>query len=302
MNSYVLGLDGGGTKTELAAAQNGKELFRIRGGAINLNGLPRNQVEENLATLLKQAQQKMGQGAHCAAVCVGAAGISNPSVIPAITEITKKAIPEALVSVVGDQDTALAGAHSGGEGILIIAGTGSICIGKNAAGKTHRTGGLGHIIDDLGSAYDIGRQILSAVVSASDGRAPKTPLTDMVYSELGITEIRGLVEYVYKPGQGKDAIARFSALLPTAAKQGDAAALSIIENAAASLAGLVLPVAEKLNLQSSNLALGGSVLQKDEFIRPAFEKNLAKTLPNLNCALPKQDATSGAIILAQNML
>jgi N-acetylglucosamine kinase-like BadF-type ATPase len=81
------------------------------------------------------------------------------------------------IEVVTDADIALYGATDGAPGIVVIAGTGSICCGVNARGKRFVAGGWGPIAGDEGGGAWIARRALRAIAHAADGRGPKTALT-----------------------------------------------------------------------------------------------------------------------------
>lgn len=301
MRRYVLGLDGGGTKT-LAAAQDeeGRELFRLAGGSLNPNGESPAAVRATLAQLLADAQAQAGPGLALGAVCVGAAGVSNPAARALVQEGLAQAGFDGPRLVTGDHEAALAGALGRPEGMILIAGTGSICFGR-AAGRQARAGGRGHLIDDEGSGYAMGRDVLRAVVRAADGRGPATCLAQAVEEVLGVRGMDGLVGYVYAPGRPKKDIAALAKLLPEAARAEDAAALAIYDRAARELALLAHAVAVQLGA-GGELALAGSALQKDERLRAGLERQLAGLCPRLVPVLPRQDAASGAALLARGML
>lgn len=302
MVNYVVGIDGGGTKTELVATGlDGQEWFRLQGGPININGISAENVKNTLAALLSSARKRAGN-AGIAAICIGAAGISNPKAEEIIRSALSQAECNVPALITGDHQAALAGALGKHTGMLLIAGTGSICCGRNDKGEEARTGGRGHLIDDEGSGYAIGRDILRAVVRSDDGRIPPTILTRLVFEKLGISSVQQLVAEVYKPGRGKDFIAGFSALLPDALKHQDAQAAEILETAGNALCELVIPVARKLGLQKGTLALSGSVLIKDEAIRRTVQEKLTSVLPGLETTLPLADAASGAALLARTLL
>ncbi len=299
MKQYVIGIDGGGTKTELVAvAIDGKELFRIKAGPLNVNGTSVQNILETLTDLLSTAQQK-ADDASLAAVCIGAAGMSNPKAEETLQKAFVSAKLTAPLLIVGDHQTALAGALGTSVGMLLIAGTGSICCGRNESGYEARTGGQGHLIDDEGSGYAIGRDILRAVVRAQDGRLPPTILTELVFDKLGITTTQELIANIYRPEQGKEVIAGFSSLLPKALAHHDTAAITICKRAASELCALVIPVAHKLDLHKGKLALSGSVLLKDKSVREALLEELAQKLPELETVLPLADAAKGAALLAR---
>lgn len=301
MERYVLGMDGGGTKT-LAVAQDeaGRELFRLVGGALNPNGEAPAAVRATLARLLADARVQAGSGRVLAAVCVGAAGVSNPAARALVEQCLAQEGFAGPLLVTGDHVAALAGALGRPEGMILIAGTGSICFGC-AGGRQARAGGRGHLIDDEGSGYAMGRDALRAVVRAADGRGPVTCLTAAVYSALGVQDLDGLVGYVYASGRPKRDIAALAKLLPAAAEAGDGVALDIYARAARELALLARAVAGRLGA-GGELALAGSVLQKDTRLRAEVERQLRVLWPRFEPVLPRQDAAAGAALLARGLL
>ncbi len=302
MSKYVIGLDGGGTKTELAAVgMDGQLWFRLQGGPININGTSSQKVFDTITELLINVRAKAGN-ASLSAVCIGAAGMSNPKAEEMLRAALKYSECNSPTLIVGDQQAALSGALGRPVGMLLIAGTGSICCGRNESGIEARSGGRGHLIDDEGSGYAIGRDILSSVVRAQDGRLSPTALTELVFKKLGISAIEELISEIYRPDQGKDFIAGFSSLLPKALEIKDEAALEICSKASSQLCALVIPVAEKLGLQKGTLALSGSVLIKDEAVRRLFKDLLVQNLPELETVFPLADAAVGAALLALNLL
>lgn len=133
-------------------------------------------LTDTLAWLAAQPEGLAG----CDGLCIGSAGISNPDAYNFIQDIIRAGGYTGPLQIVGDQVTALAGALGQPVGTVLIAGTGSICYARTADGREARSGGWGHLIDDEGSAYALGRDILRAVVRAADGRAPATALTELV--------------------------------------------------------------------------------------------------------------------------
>ena len=115
--------------------------------------------------------------------------------------------------------------------VPVIAGTGSICYGQSTDGREARSGGWGHLIDDEGSAYALGRDILRAVVRAADGRAPATALTELVAQRLGALGVQPVIRFTYAPTTTKKEIAALAPLLDPALQQGDAAAAAAMRKA-----------------------------------------------------------------------
>ncbi len=299
MGRYVVGLDGGGTKTEVVVCDlNGKIVSQFKSGAINVNGESVKNVENNLSSIFKKITEAAGPSDEFICTCVGAAGISNS----AARETLKKSIVNSGYSgkliISGDHETALYGALGKADGIIIIAGTGSICYGKNKQKEEHRTGGFGYLIDDEGSGYAIGRDILSAIVRAFDGRSQCTALADMVFSQLKVNSIEELIGYIYNKETNKRDIAKLAPNLTNACALGDKTALEIADKCSNELLKLVKPIVDKLDLQDTEIALSGSILINDDYIRNNFLKKLLAVYPGIKWSYPKAGAAYGAALMA----
>ncbi|OCT11300.1 ATPase [Paenibacillus pectinilyticus] len=303
MKRYAVGLDGGGTKTAVTIVdESGNVVHTFTSGAINYNGQDEASVGASLAEIFRTIASVCGGLDQCAQVCIGAAGISNPTVTTRLESSVRACGYTGGLFITGDQETALCGAHNSEIGMILIAGTGSIGYGKNEAGETHRTGGYGYLIDDEGSGYSIGRDLLSAVVRAHDGRLPATVITSMVLDQLEMTSIQQVIGFVYDKQTNKKDIAALAPILTAACELGDRAALLIAERSARELLELIVPIAEKLSLQNGSLAMAGSVLLKNGFVQTAFIDLLKERYPAMSCITPKRDAASGAALMALNRM
>ncbi|WP_152397524.1 N-acetylglucosamine kinase [Paenibacillus guangzhouensis] len=300
---YVAGLDGGGTKTAVTIAdEQGRIVHSFTSGAINYNGLDEGSIQRSLQEIVDTIARVCGGLEHCVQICIGAAGVSNPTVTARLETTMRTCGYRGNLLILGDQETALTGAHGSPYGIILIAGTGSICYGKNESGQVCRTGGYGHLIDDEGSGYSIGRELLSAVVRASDGRSSETMITEMVYAQLRVSTVAEVIGFVYDAGTHKKDIAALAPILTKACLLGDQAALGIAHRSAAALFELVVPVVEKLSWQDGALAMAGSVLLKNRFVQTALVDLLQAKYTKLQCITPKQDASVGAVLMALERL
>lgn len=287
---FAAGVDGGGTRTTVECrTMEGAALCREVFGPFNLNSVG----EERFTALLEEIAAFLGKTGECAALCIGAAGVSNPRVRELTARVMDGVCPWRLA---GDHEIALHGAHSGGPGLALIAGTGSICCGKNDRGEAVRAGGWGHLIDDGGSGYALGRDLLSAVVRQWDGRGEETVLTRLLLARLEIETPQELVAYVY--GGDKSRVASLAPLAGQAAAQGDRTALDIYARNGAELGELVLAAAKRLGMETGEVALLGGLLTGDGRLREALTAWLAERAPGLRCIEPRQDAAAGAAMLA----
>lgn len=298
----MAGLDGGGTKTAVCViGTDGSVIHSFKSGAININGVGRDTVKNNIKEIILGLKNKFGLES-CRGICAAAAGITNGDAARIIESAVREAGYDGELLIAGDCMAALYGALEKPKGIILIAGTGSVCLDVSADGREYRTGGYGHLIDDAGSGYAIGRDILSSVVRAHDGRGAGTILTGLVYDFLRINSVEELIHFVYTKGLDKSSIASLAVLLTEAVKHGDKAACGIADRCAGELVSLVEPVAEKLNVPQNKLAMCGSILQKDPFIQSGFRRLMRERLPGINCVQPRRGADYGAALMIREKL
>ena len=254
---YLVGADGGGTKTLVVTADLTTGILRRRRfGPINLNSAGIRAAEKTLGEIIAYLQA-LPEGGPCRGLCIGAAGISNPAQAEILSTLGQSL--HAPLFLKGDHEIALTGAFSGDPGILLISGTGSMCCGMNREGRIARAGGWGHLISDEGSGYAIGRDILTAVVTAEDSGTP-TILTELVYQRLKLHGLPELIRWLYRPETSKKEVAALSPLLETALAPEDPAAQEILKKTTKALCQLATWVSEKLALKTGAAAFAGSVL------------------------------------------
>ena len=124
---------------------------------------------------------------------MGAAGAGQTS---AVERLLARAHPFASFEIDTDAHTAWLGAFNGGDGAILIVGTGSCGYG-GVSGQCHYVGGWGYEISDEGSGAAIGRELLRRCIWAHDGRIPATPLSDAVLAEFK-NDLEILVDWVGK--------------------------------------------------------------------------------------------------------
>jgi N-acetylglucosamine kinase-like BadF-type ATPase len=137
------------------------------------------------------------------------------------------------VLLVSDADVAFEDAFGGGEGILLIAGSGSIGLARALAEtgehSLRRVGGWGALLGDEGSGYGIGLAGLRAAVAGSEGRGPETHLLNTLYEILNLDAVRALFEW--SETADKPAVAALAPSVVEVAREGDPVAGQIVEEA-----------------------------------------------------------------------
>ena len=238
---WVIGIDGGGTKTVgWAADLAGKVLGRVEKGASNYHttGLPHfktvvSGIIEELAvscTVKKNDLQVVSLG------LAGADRLRDKQII--METLTQLDLPCRYL-VNSDAKIAMVAGLGKAEGIILIAGTGSIAYGINQQGEVIRAGGWGHLASDEGSGYAIGRQALMRGIRAAEGRDKTTVLLGMIMDNLGLTSWDEMIGYINDKTMSKAKVAALAQLVATAAAKGDEVASEILLQAGNELAALV---------------------------------------------------------------
>ncbi len=299
---YVIGIDGGATKTRCAAFDSEmRVLAETFGGSSNLTSLSQEEVRHNLTDLLDRFFLESNLlPEECSCLCLGSAGAGRKSARKELKKILKEVLPQSHIFVTDDAISALTGGTGGGPGILLISGTGSICLGRDSTGRVCRAGGWGHVMGDEGSGYDMACRMLRAIVCAHDGRAEPTLLTQLVFDYWGVAGIDELTDLVYRSGKGKSEIASLAFLCDIGYDKGDKPAVRIVKDCAEELAAMAAAVAEKLALPGEELpCLGaGSVLEKSLCLRKHLETELQEKGTGLRLARCRYDAAWGCGRLA----
>jgi len=247
VTKLFLGVDGGqSSTTALIGDSGGRVLGCGRGGPCNhIAGKEgRTKFVRTIRDCLQAACSPAGLDANTArfaSACLGFSGGPEDK-----EAIVREMLTADRMTVTCDAPIALAGATAGGPGIIVIAGTGSIAFGRNAAGRTARAGGWGYIYGDEGGAFDIARRALRAVLRFEEGWGPPTTLHPMLLAETGAASANGLLHRLYTTEFSRPRIAALAVLVDRAAEQDDAVARSILETAAMELVGLASAVRRQL--------------------------------------------------------
>lgn len=302
---YLLGIDGGGTKTHAVITDSTRRILGegFSGAANPLRvGLADavTHVDQAVAEACAQAGIELGDiDSACAAI----AGINHPIHYHTMKDALDEALRIAGLELVTDARAALEGALDGKPGIVVIAGTGSIALGINEAGQQARAGGFGPTLSDEGSGYDIARRALQAVVSAFDGRSPATLLTDLVCKKLSVASPADLPGVIYNSDSEPVDIAPLAELVCEAAVEGDGVAREILSGAGRDLGRLVGSVIEKLGLASCafRIACVGSVFRSGDFVLASLRESIAYVAPRAEIGPPLYPPALGAAQLAQEL-
>jgi len=296
---HVLGIDAGGTKTVcLLADEAGTVVSEARGPGANLHASGELAVEKVLHAVMESA---IGDRAIVpSAICLGIAGVDRQDEARTVGAIMRRIGHKSRVLVVNDALIALVAGAKDAPGVVVIAGTGSIVYGRNAAGEAARAGGWGHMIGDEGSGYWIGREALAAVMRAGDGRGPATALTGEVLEHFEIADVSHLPKIVYDRELPRVNVAALGPLVERVAAQGDAAAAGILERAAEELALAARSVATRLEMRGDAFTfhLAGGIFRAVPWLAAELPRRLVEIAPRCQVRILEEEPAAGAVWLA----
>jgi N-acetylglucosamine kinase-like BadF-type ATPase len=296
---FVLGIDAGGTKTVcLVADEQGRVLGSARGPGANLATLGELEVEKVLHEVMEQAM--VGQSGAPAVICLGIAGVDRAEDAAIIRSIMRRIGNKAPVLVVNDALIALEAGAGDGPGIVLIAGTGSICYGRNDRGHAARAGGWGYILADEGSGWWMGQRAIQAVMRQADGRGPATSLTPRVLAYFGVTDPALVVHEVYYHDPRRRLIAGLGPAVQASVDEGDPVAREIVADAAGELALAARSVAEKLEMRGAQfpLVLSGGAFRVVTSLLADLTSRVAEVVPRGQPRLLDVEPAMGAVRLA----
>ena len=280
---YILGLDGGGTKTDMALCdESGCVISRAIGGAASLTGQTQEaafgHIEE---TMCRVTAPIGGEQAEIAAFFAGISGGGLAVNREKFRALFARLLPNARVREnASDAVNALSAGIGRGDGVIAIAGTGSSVFAR-AKGEMRQVGGWGYLLGDEGSGFDLGRRALTAALRGLDGRGEATCLRAMCEEKAGCT-LRELIVRLYTQ-DSKRVIASYAPLLLEAAERGDSAALAELSRSTGEMAHAIATAAAYC--EKKRVVMGGSVW-KSKIYRESVERALGEGYEMIAPSLP----------------
>ncbi len=271
-----IGIDGGGTGTRaLAASAAGYAVAQALAGPSNPNNDSFAEAAASIARCLRELDLP---SERVAGICAGIAGVGNAEATVKLATALAAAAPEFSAvpcRITHDLEIAWQGAFGGGDGLCVIAGTGSACYARLADGQALRVSGRSIGRDDPGSGYAIARAGIECGVLESE-----TPLERMERS----------------------AIAALAPRVIAAAEQSDAAALAVLQTESAKLADLI---AEGFALFASRargqIAFVGGLICSSPLYRNLVVADLRVRCPQAAVVAPLASPLAGAVQLARRL-
>ncbi|MGE0127232.1 MAG: N-acetylglucosamine kinase [Blastocatellales bacterium] len=301
--AYFLGIDGGQSHTTaLVADAQGRILGRGNAGASNHTREPggrerlvsaiNQSVEESLrnAGLLKK---KAVADFRFASAHLAMTGEPEYKV-----DIVEELLRTDYLVVGHDAPGALAGALAGKEGVIVLAGTGSVACGETDEGRFVRVGGHGFMFGDEGGAFAIAREAMIVALRNQDRDEP-CGLTPALLSHFRRTTLKDIAEDFYAGEMSRDRLASFAARVGKLAERGETAAEEIIDHAACALAEMAVVAALRLDFSHRPICIsyGGGVFKNSRLLT-RFAAEVSIWLSRTQIVKPRFGPDIGALLLA----
>ena len=296
---YYIGIDGGGTKTDIAAiAQDISTLAFAKTGSASWR-------EYGVASVVKNMKQAIETlpltrtdsiaGMTLGLPCYGESADGDHELEQALLA----AFPDIPLYFANDVEVGWAGSLGLSPGINVVAGTGSIAFGKDQTGEAARSGGWSEFFSDEGSCYWLGRRVMELFSKQSDGRMERDVLYETVRSALALTDDFDFIELMHGAYiSQRDKVASLQLLGAQAAQAGSQSASALYVEAAAELCQLVHAIRDQLSFTKESFLVSytGGLFQAGELILKPFTKGIAelggKVIP------PQFGPAEGALLLA----
>jgi glucosamine kinase len=282
--TFYLGIDAGGTHTRARlVSADGEVIGTGEAGPANtpegLRGAVHAAEDAYLAAIAAAGLSQTEVGEICAGF--GFAGLNRRGFLPGLKDHD---FPFRWTRLASDASIAQLGAHGGGDGAVVIVGTGSIGFAR-VGGEVFTIGGYGFPVSDEGSGAELGLRAVRRALWARDGRIPQSGLTEQLLAHFH----RSAGEIVDWTGQARPAdYAEFAPLVMDLAEQGDPVAEQIVQESAARLDRLIRVL---LDRGAEHCCLMGGVAGRmRDWLSVAIRERLRD---------PLGDALDGAILLAR---
>ena len=290
-HNLYLGVDGGGTKTQIVLINDAQEIVSEGvAGASNPLRVGIENAVTNIFTAIDNACDSANRSrSDIVSATLGLAGVRRADIRQSVLDSFRKRLAVKKIQVFTDAEIALYGTTLGKSGLVIIAGTGSICIGQDEAGKIAMAGGWGPIAGDEGGGSGIAKRGLQAIAKALDGRGKPTIISQAGLDYFRTSTPENMLVAIYSPQVDNARIAGFAKFVVEAAQENDEIAVGILKEAGCELGCAAVAVIKKLKLERKKFPIGyvGSIFKAGELLTDSLLETVYKTAPKAFLTAPK---------------
>lgn len=278
---FFLGIDGGGSRCRARIRSAGGTLLgEATGGASNIY----QDFAGALATIIETARAAAALAGLTIEQIHAGLGLAGIVTSVGAEKIIDAALPFASVTADNDAYAACVGAFGGGDGGIVIAGTGSIGFAL-VGGERHMVGGWGFQLGDHGSGAWVGHHAVRRAALALDGLLQPTRLITELLARTGSNRLD--LSRWSEQAKPKD-YAQFAPLVFECAAEGDVQGMMIVIEGASAISNLGRAL---LARGARTVCLLGGL---SGVYPPYLDADVKRAL-----AAPQADAVDGAIMMAR---
>lgn len=265
MTEYVIGIDGGNSKTDVVvASMSGQLLARTRGPGVDSPHQDLARWRHELTSLVDAARHAAQVGSDSRAACA-AYFLANVD-LPAERRVALRELNGAHADLTVVHNDAVAILRAGALrawGVAVVAGAGINAVGVHPNGKIARFLALGDYTGDKGGGHWLGTEAMGAAIRAMDGRGPATLLTKTVPAHFGLRRPEDVAIAIHGKTIEYDDLLGLAPVVFAAAADGDPVARSILTEFGTEVATMANALIRRLHLTRTDVevVLGGGVLQ-----------------------------------------
>ncbi len=305
---YILGVDGGGTKTLIRIATvSGYKVAEVISGSTSHKSVGIKKAISNLNSGIFRAIKKIksSEDIHFVSSCFGFAGNNTEEdkkiyTIIVFNDELKGYLDRRKTVICNDTVIGLEAGSNSKNKIIIIAGSGSNCLGVNDEGKQVKASGWDYLLSDEGSGYQTGLKALKAVMKAYDGRGEETLLSRTIPEKLNLKSVLDLNKWAYDEPFSKSRISELARTVCETAQMGDRVSIDILSEVAEEAVLAVTTVAGKLGFGSKDFDLGtvGSLFKCKKYFRKPVTSKLKKKFSEISILPLVAKPVEGAVKIA----
>lgn len=299
----MVGVDGGATKTVALVGTPSSILGRGESGSSNFHNIGSVAAGKALRKAVVNAKRQAGLGRRIAtAAVVSLAGVDSTEGFRIARRFVRSAGVAQHAFVIHDSVSALYAATKGAPGIIVNSGTGCFAAGINQSGEYVRIGGWGYLIDDKGSAFDIGMKAITMGYRMMDGRTPATNLIPLLRSRLRVRRFDQILDNIYLDRISVEEIARLAPYVSREASH-DKVCRQILNEAGTSLAELPCTAARRLKMTQTSfpLAMVGGVFKSGRHFVEPFTSRVRDQCPKARFMTLEDEPAKGAYLIAAKL-
>jgi N-acetylglucosamine kinase-like BadF-type ATPase len=296
MSKYIIGIDGGGTKTlGVLYDLEGNELKRGVSGFTNFN-IDLNKAKENMLDVLDHLTKDISTSDELF-IQMGVSGYSKIKDKHIYEEEIGKRY-HATASLESDVLIALYDVKKDEEVnvIMVIGGTGSVLMYSDQY-RLEQVGGFGHLLGDEGSAYHLSISALKDIISVYEDTNAYDEFSTKILNHLNIKDQFDVRDYVYN--HDKTTIASLAKFISQIALEGNEKAIELIRDEAKHLARQTIKAYLKLQQKDKVIiALRGGFLTNAPFVKQTLIKELEMSIKDFEINESKDSPVKGAYYLS----